>query len=239
MDKSLSPAQLVFNADTPVSTHFDDFYFSSDDGVAESQYNFIEGNNLAQRLSESTPTLFTIAETGFGTGLNFLLTAQLWQQVAPKSRTLHYISAEKHPLDKYSLHRIYQQQGWENSLSEALLENYPPLNVGAHTLSLSKNITLTLLLGDALTQLSNADFIADAWFLDGFAPAKNPDMWSSELCQCFAAHSRAQTTFATFTAASMVRKNLLAAGFVVNKTSGFGKKRERLLGYFANNPVDS
>ncbi len=231
MNKQLSRAQLSSATDKPFSTQFEDCYFASADGVAESQFNFLDGNNLPQRFREATPTLFTVGETGFGTGLNFLLTAQLWRDVAPKERALHYVSTEKHPIEVNALAEIYRQQGWNDSLCKLVIDNYPALNVGVHRLQLSSTITLTLLFGDAAEQLSEFEFTADAWFLDGFAPARNPDMWSLPLCKSLAKRSRSGTTFATFTAASAVRKNLLEAGFVVNKSSGFGRKRERLVGY--------
>lgn len=237
MPLSLTNAQLKLTASGPVSTAFDDIYFSNSDGIGESRYHFIDGNQLPQRFLECTPTLFTVAESGFGTGLNFLLTAQLWQKTAPAARQLHYISVEKYPISKPLLAQIYQQQQWQSPLSAQLLHDYPPPNVGEYQLKITKNIQLTLLFGDALARFSAYDFTADAWFLDGFAPAKNPDMWTQELFDCMAAHSHDSTTFATFTAASAVRRGLQRAGFKVNKGKGFGHKRERLLGIF-NDSID-
>ncbi|MBS9777240.1 MAG: tRNA (5-methylaminomethyl-2-thiouridine)(34)-methyltransferase MnmD [Gammaproteobacteria bacterium] len=231
MNKDISPAHISLSSGKPVSITYDDCYFASEDAIAESHFDFIDGNQLPQRFTKTTPTLFTIAETGFGTGLNFMLAAELWHRVAPNNRKLHYISTEKHPIDKSTLTAIYQQQQWDNKSCQQVINNYPTLSVGVHNLPISPNITLTLLLGDSLQMISKYNFIADAWFLDGFNPAKNSDMWSLDLFQQIARHSRSKTTFATFTAASIVRKNLIAAGFVVNKTSGFGKKRERLIGY--------
>lgn len=228
----LNSATVSIQTGVPVSLQFDDIYFSPTDGVGESRYHFLDGNHLTPRFMLPYPTLFTVAETGFGTGLNFLLTAELWQQYAPASRQLHYISVEKYPIDGDTLKQIYQQQQWDNSISQSLLAIYPTFNVGVNHHPINQNITLTLLFGDALSQFSQTDFMADAWFLDGFAPAKNSAMWSEELFHCMAAHSRSTTTFATFTAASSVRRGLTAAGFVVQKGKGFGKKRERLLGYF-------
>lgn len=214
------------------SPQFDDIYFSATDGIGESHYHFLEGNALPTRFPTWGKKTFTLAETGFGTGLNFLLTTTLWQQHAPKNSRLHYISAEKHPITPQQLHDIYTENHWLNETTLALLENYPPLSAGRYHLNINNTVTLTLLFGDALSQFLAYDFVADAWFLDGFAPAKNPDLWTQTLFDCMASHSRPQTTFATFTAASAVRKGLVQAGFDVQKGKGFGKKRERLLGTF-------
>lgn len=226
----------------PRSTAFDDIYFSSDDGVAESRYHFIEGNALPTRferfseLSQSSQSGFTIAETGFGTGLNALLTAELWQQAAPPTATLNYISVEKYPIAAEQLQIIYDRNGWSSAYTSQLLAEYPPLSQGVYSLRLADNIQLTLLWGDAATQFQGYEFCADAWFLDGFAPSKNPAMWSTTLFSVMAARSRLGTTFATFTAASAIRRGLTDVGFQVRKGKGFGRKRERLLGVFTASP---
>ncbi|PID63646.1 MAG: hypothetical protein CR974_01430 [Gammaproteobacteria bacterium] len=261
VSEPLQPAQLDLQRQTPASLAFDDIYFSPDDGIGESRYHFIEGNQLPQRFADrlaagraGAVSNFTVAETGFGTGLNFLLTAELWQHsvdtavdeaidktasyAMTERPTLYYLSAEKHPIPKAQLSDIYRAQGWHNELSQALLATYPnTLTAGAHVLTLqagSADVQLTLLFGDATTQFQARDFVADAWFLDGFAPSKNPDLWTPALFACMAERSRTGTTFATFTAASAVRRGLQAAGFSVFKGKGFGRKRERLLGRVLN-----
>lgn len=288
MSKNLMTyAQLDTSRQTPASRVFEDIYFSPEDGVGESRYHFIEGNYLAERFGTCLNNIqnhnnknskddkkdkiaFTVAETGFGTGLNFLLTADLWfntcmtylrqahnqvNQSPPENRhcdrMLHYISAEKYPIETRQLDKIYHNQGWHNALTQQLLAQYPTVPAaGAHDIFLTNNnksdksghqteragkhsIRLTLLLGDAVETFRRYPFVADAWFLDGFAPDKNPQLWRPELFTVMATRSQAGTTFATFTAASAVRRGLQAMGFQVHKGKGFGRKRERLLGYYA------
>ncbi len=232
--KKLTTATLSVREGTPISLQFDDIYFSPIDGVGESKYHFLQGNHLYERFAENKSTSFTVAETGFGTGLNFLLTAELWQKTAPIDRQLHYISVEKYPIPIAYLQAIYRKKNWENAITRELLANYPQPKQGVYDIAIGKNIQLTLLFGDAVSQFSHYEFTTDAWFLDGFAPAKNPEMWSDALYQSMARHSQKGTTFATFTAASSVRRGLINVGFTVEKGKGFGKKRERLLGYVSD-----
>lgn len=233
-NKSLQAVQLALQGETPYSQQFDDIYFSPEDGKGESEYNFIIGNHLPERWQSLTQAEFVIAETGFGTGLNFLLTVDYWLQSAASKRcVLHYISAEKYPIESVRLAQLYQTQNWQNATTEKLLANYPPLQAGCYHLSIAPSIQLTLLFGDAITCFNDYSFVTDAWYLDGFAPAKNPDLWSGDLFNIMAERSKKGTTFATFTAASAIRRGLLSAGFVVNKQKGFGRKRERLLGYYS------
>lgn len=217
----------------PYSTRFQDVYFSSDNGLAETDYVFLQGNRLAQRFESPHSTEFTIIETGFGTGLNFLCTAKLWMEKAPTHVTLHFISTEKFPIqlsDIATAHALWPELA---SISATLLQQYPQLLNGEPTIKLfDGRIQLTLLLGDALSTLPQITIPADAWLLDGFAPAKNPDMWQPALFQQMASLSKPGTTFATFTSAGNVRRGLQTAGFTVNKQPGFGKKREMLTGYY-------
>ncbi len=224
-------ADVTIDNGTPSSTQFDDIYFSPHDGTGESYYNFIEGNQLPERFKHLDTETFTVAETGFGTGLNFFLTAELWQETVQTKQTLHYISVEKHPIPNQTLKQIYQQNHWLNELSEDFFNQYSQCTSGHNAIKIGDNIILSLLIGEANEQFQQLAFLADAWFLDGFAPSKNPDMWSPELFGSIAKKTNHKGSFATFTAASMVRRNLQAAGFVVNKSKGFGRKRERLLGY--------
>ncbi len=240
MSELLPTAQLS-DASTPTSAQFDDIYFSPSDGVGESHYHFIVGNQLDERFARAET--FIVAETGFGTGLNFLLTARLWQSThnhQPRQQgqlpTLHYFSAEKYPITAVQLADIYRAQVWQDALSEVLIAQYPRyLTRGRHDMLFAIDgvcVRLSLLLGDATACFNDCDCCVDAWFLDGFAPRKNPAMWTQALFEVMAKRSRVGTTFATFTAASAVRKGLQAAGFNVQKGKGFGRKRERLLGYF-------
>lgn len=233
MKQSLQPAQLVLDNGSPYSTQFGDIYFSPQDGVGESEYNFIVGNHLPTRWQCFDKPEFTIAETGFGTGLNFLLTVKQWlQSTASRSSRLHYISAEKHPIDPRCLTQLYQANQWQSAISQTLLKQYPEPQAGCYSLSVAPSVTLTLLFGDAITWFNDYAFVADAWYLDGFAPTKNPDLWSDELFAVMAKRSQTGTTFATFTAASAIRRGLANVGFQVEKHKGFGRKRERLIGCY-------
>lgn len=217
----------------PYSSLFNDVYFSSDDGLAETNYVFLQGNILAERFN--TLDQFTIIETGFGTGLNFLCAAQLWLSIAPAQATLHFISVEKHPLSLHDLVKALQLFPSLQPLAAHLIAQYPQI-LSEKTISLfNQRVKLTLMIGDASQCLSGFQHKADAWFLDGFAPAKNPDMWGETLFAQMARLSHTQTTFATFTSAGAVRRGLQAAGFKINKCAGFGKKREMLHGCFTDN----
>ena len=241
--KPLIPAQLHWRDDTPEAVDFGDIYFSRDNGLAESRHVFLNGNDLRERWRQLPPSSkFVIAETGFGTGLNFLLAWQLWLDTAPPNATLFFISTELHPLTHADLQRALSHWQELAPLSEELLQHYPNLLPGFHVVRLAQGrVTLLLLFGDAqetLPQLldsQHSDFFAqnpwhvDAWFLDGFAPAKNPQLWQNTLIEHIAALSTTGTTLATFTAAGQVRRDLAAAGFSVQKIRGYGSKREMLV----------
>lgn len=223
----------------PYSIQFQDVYFSSDNGLAETDYVFLQGNNLASRFQQfssfqpSESKKFTIIETGFGTGLNFLCAARLWLSIAPQNVRLHFISTEKYPLTYSDI--VAAQSLWPDlsPVSTEFLVSYKKLADGSATAYLfDERIELTLLIGDANITLKDLNITADAWFLDGFAPAKNPGMWQAELFSHMARLSKPGTTFATFTSAGLVRRGLQAAGFKVNKHPGFGKKREMLIGRY-------
>lgn len=232
---SVEAARLAWHAnDQPLATQFGDYYFSLANGLDESRYVFLHHNQLPQRWHErAIGQPFTIAETGFGSGLNFLATWQAWRQHATPGQRLHFISVERFPLAPDDLTRALALWPELAPFSSALLAQYPPPCSGFHRLSFDDGaVTLTLLFGDAATALAQLDARVDAWYLDGFAPAKNPQMWSDELFRVIASHSHAATTFATFTAASRVQKGLQAAGFTLHKAPGFGRKREMLKGHF-------
>jgi len=227
----LHPATLEWSGGSPYSADFKDVYFSPQGVAAETEYVFFAHNQLPQRWANGKD--FTLAETGFGTGLNFLLTAQLWQRHAPKHATLHYISIEKHPLPLAALHTIYAHYPDLNRFSQDLLAHYPPLVRGFHTLTLAQGrIRLLLIFDDIAAALAALQAKADAWFLDGFTPARNPAMWTLAVCQSLAEHTQTGGTFSTYTATSQVRRQLQAVGFEVRKDAGFGK-REMLYGGLA------
>ncbi|NKI17163.1 bifunctional tRNA (5-methylaminomethyl-2-thiouridine)(34)-methyltransferase MnmD/FAD-dependent 5-carboxymethylaminomethyl-2-thiouridine(34) oxidoreductase MnmC [Spongiibacter sp. KMU-166] len=253
----IQSATLSWEDGIPCAEAYGDVYFSRDDGLAESQYVFLQHNQLAQRwqnLDPQCPGRFTICESGFGTGLNFLLAWQLWQQCAPANWTLHYISSEKHPLTPQDLQISHGHWPALATLSNLLQELYPPLLPGHHRRNLHDHrVCLDLLFGDIVENLpalldteypalqpSNSDDppgattnrVVDAWFLDGFAPASNPEMWQQALFAAMQYLSRDGATFATFTSAGVVKRGLRAAGFSVRKVKGFGRKREMLCGEF-------
>lgn len=220
----------------PYSTIFQDVYYSSDNGLLETDYVFLQGNQLIQRWQQLSGTSFTIIETGFGTGLNFLCAAKLWLEYAPKNAKLHFISAEKYPLSLQEMTKALQTWPALNYLSQSFLLEYAKLT-HQNTQLFENRVQLNLLIGDATECLTQITAQADAWFLDGFSPAKNPDMWQPTLFAQMARLSTPSTTFATFTSAGAVRRGLQAAGFYVNKQAGFGQKREMLTGHFIGNSL--
>lgn len=232
-------AQLNWDAQgQPLSSQFDDVYFSSASGLAESQYVFIAHNQLPERFAAlSAGQTFVIGETGFGTGLNFLCAWQCFQQHAPADARLHFISVEKYPLQAADLSQALALWPQLNALREQLLQQYRAIHAGFQHIQLEHGrITLTLLIGDALAMLQQLDAQIDAWFLDGFAPAKNPEMWNEQVFAQLARLASAHTTLATFTSAGFVRRGLIAAGFAMLRVPGFGRKREMLAGHFQPDP---
>lgn len=218
----------------PISCEFDDIYFSKTSGLEETRYVFLQHNYLPDRFKLLTDDdCFVIAETGFGSGLNFLCAWQLFAtQVTTKAR-LHFISVEKYPLTKEDLQATLQLWPELATYTVQLVNQYVAIHQGYQRFVFADGkITLTLLIGDAKEQLQKLNGKIDAWFLDGFAPAKNPQMWTTELFKELARLSTNQTTLATFTSAGKVRRGLVAAGFFIEKTTGFANKREMLLGHW-------
>lgn len=215
----------------PRSLRFDDLYFSDLDGLDETKYVFLHGNSLPEiwRCKDQ----FIIAETGFGTGLNFLATWQLWRETSTPNSNLIYYSIEKFPL---TISQIVQSIGhWSDlkPLLEEFKKNYASTEVNSQTILFDKGrVTLKLIFGDVREVLSEVTFSSDAWFLDGFAPSCNPEMWSDEVFREVARLSKKGTRLATFTAASAVRRGLRDVGFDMVKIPGFGRKREMLTGHF-------
>lgn len=218
----------------PTSTTFGDVYFSPVGGFTETEYVFIQGNNLEPRLRALTAgETFTIIETGFGTGLNMLVTLKLWQKVAPKGANLHFISTEKFPVtveDMQKSHNLFEEKTRE--VSALLRAHYPNLIAPPYTaiLTADNSFKMTLLIGDACESLENSTYMADAWFLDGFSPAKNPEMWNDRLYNAMFKCSKTGTTLATFTAASHVRQGLALAGFHIERRKGFAYKKHMTIG---------
>ncbi|HGM5580254.1 TPA: bifunctional tRNA (5-methylaminomethyl-2-thiouridine)(34)-methyltransferase MnmD/FAD-dependent 5-carboxymethylaminomethyl-2-thiouridine(34) oxidoreductase MnmC [Pseudomonas putida] len=224
----------------PHSRQYDDVYFSKNEGVHETVYVFLERNHLARRFAELAPhTCLVIGETGFGTGMNFFCAWQLFAEKAHPEARLHFVSVEKYPLSRADLARAAALWPELASFSEPLLAQYVAVHPGFQQFSFEQGrVTLTLLVGDVLDQLPQLDAPIDAWFLDGFAPAKNPDMWTPELFAQLARLSRPGTTLGTFTTTGWVRRGLAAAGFAIKKVPGLGKKWEVMGGEFVGWPDD-
>jgi tRNA 5-methylaminomethyl-2-thiouridine biosynthesis bifunctional protein len=219
----------------PFSGRFDDVYYSSGGGLAEARHTFLLGSGLPERWTHAGR--FTIVEAGFGTGLNFLATWQAWRTSAPAGARLHYVAVEKHPLAREDLSRALAPWSELAPLAQSLICAYPPPVPGFHRLELGGHrAALTLLFGDAAAMLAQLDASADAFFLDGFAPAKNPEMWSSALFRELARLAAPGATLATYTVAGEVRRGLVTAGFRVEKRAGFARKREMLIGVFDGVP---
>ena len=225
---NITPPQLQWQDQQAQNTHYQDAYFSRDGGLDESRYVFLQGNDLAARFEQSAR--FRIAELGFGSGLNFLLSWALWERCAQPASRLDYLAVEAQPLADEQIRRMLQ--GWtqlQHRLNQ-LCSQLPPPQPGFHNIDLSPQVRLHLLYGDVSEMLERCPGQINAWFLDGFAPARNPRMWSHETLDKVAKLSAATASFATYSAAGQVRRNLQQSGFEVHKRAGFGRKREMLIG---------
>lgn len=218
-----------------ISQRFDDIYFSRQDGLAETRHVFLDRNDLPERWAGRES--FTIAETGFGTGLNFLSAWQLFDETAAPGATLDFISVELYPLAAQAIEAALDHwRGYFGGRLEQMVKSYPLRIPGWHRVEFLKDglvrVRLTLVFDDvnaALPRLTVPRGV-DAWFLDGFAPAKNPQMWNDVVFQNIARLSRPGTTLSSFTAAGLVKNGLRDAGFTITKTRGFGHKRDMITG---------
>lgn len=220
------PALDWSRPDTPASDSFGDIYYSVDNGLNEARAVYLGACGLPARWAAARD-VFTIAELGFGTGLNFLAAWQMWTAAARNTKRLHYISVEKYPLSRDDISRALAPWGELRDLSDALIQQWPGRVRGIHRLHFG-DVTLTLIHDDVLPALDAVDFAADAWFLDGFSPERNPEMWSTDVLSRVGARSNAGARIGTFTAAGAVREGLKAAGFTVERVAGYGRKRHRL-----------
>ncbi len=220
----LKPARLQWSDDgTLKSLDYGDVYFQYQDGLAEKRYVFLERNRLPERFA--TAANFRIAELGFGSGLNFLATAQLWRERAPKNATLTYVSFEKHPISGADLKRIHAHWPEFTDVSAELAAQYPPMIEGFHALFFpTLRLRLILAFGDARDLLPELRGNFDAWYLDGFSPSLNADMWEENLLRGVAEHLAPGGTLATFSSVGDMRRVLKSAGLDVRKEDGFGSK---------------
>jgi tRNA 5-methylaminomethyl-2-thiouridine biosynthesis bifunctional protein len=213
------------------SDKFNDVYFSADGGVDETHHVFLAGNDLPNRW-QGQPT-FTIAELGFGTGLNLLCAWKLFEETSEPEQRLDFVSVEKYPLSKAQIREALLQ--WNDYFGDRLdrfLDVYPLRIPGPHKIYVTDKVTLTLWIGDVADVMPEWNMQVDAWFLDGFTPSKNADMWSDSVFQNMARLSDEQTTYATFTAAGDVRRGLDKCGFSVETVKGFGNKRDMIQGVY-------
>lgn len=204
------------DGDIPVSRRFKDPYFSLEDGLAETRHVFLAGNDLPARFRDG----FHVAELGFGTGLNFLATVFAWQQSGTKGR-LHYTGFEAFPLSQAAMGRALAAFPSLADQAQALVSHWPVNG----TAELLPGITLQLIQGDARKTLPSWSGRANAWYLDGFAPARNPELWEPALLARIARASAPGATVATYSAAGAVRRALADAGFQVDRVPGYGRKR--------------
>lgn len=212
---------------TPVSALFDDPYFSLADGLAETRHVFLAGNRLPARFRDG----FQIAETGFGTGLNLLATLIAWTE-AGLTGTLRYTSFEAYPMPPADMDRALAAFPEAADRAAPLLDAW---RAGQRRFALGP-IAVEVIEGDARATLPAWPGRADAWFLDGFSPAKNPELWGADLLAEVARHTAPGGTFATYTAAGFVRRALQSSGFQVERAKGFGRKRHMSRGRLCTTP---
>jgi tRNA U34 5-methylaminomethyl-2-thiouridine-forming methyltransferase MnmC len=225
-DETRAPALEWIDGDMPFSPAFGDHFYCREDGRAECGHVFHAGNGLPERWKAGGD--FVIGELGFGTGLNFCETWRVWKQKGVGS--LHFISFELHPMDRADIGKALSRWPEIDAEKQALVAAWPAEPRGVVRFQLAVDVTLTVLCGDAFNSLSESGETFDAWYLDGFAPSRNPAMWSAEILNAVHDHTRPGGTFATYAAAGFVRRNLVAAGFQVERRPGFAGKREMLCG---------
>lgn len=210
-------ATLAWKDGVPIATRFDDPYYSLANGLAETQHVFLAGNGLPARFGGD----FQIAELGFGTGLNFLVTWQAWRDAGSPGR-LQFTSFEAFPM---AVSDMVTALGGFSEISGLATELTTAWQPGIGPLQLADNIALHVVIGDARQTVPDWDGMADAWFLDGFSPAKNPSLWEPDLLHAVGTHTKPGGTAATYSAAGHVRQKLSDAGFDVARIKGFGRKR--------------
>lgn len=212
------PADIDWrDGDVPVSTRFDDPYFSLENGLEETRYVFLDGNELPERFCNG----FHVAELGFGTGLNFLTTVIAWCQSGYTGQ-LHYTSFEAFPMSAGDMERSLAAFPELSRAASALVAVW---SSGVRQRTFGYGVTLNVIVGDARETLPRWKGCADAWYLDGFSPAKNPELWGADLMAEVGRHTARNGTASTYTAAGFVRRGLEEAGFDVARRPGFGRKR--------------
>jgi tRNA 5-methylaminomethyl-2-thiouridine biosynthesis bifunctional protein len=222
---ALVPAKLELRDGTPWSAQFGDVYHSAGGGLAQAHHVFLHGNDLPRRWAGRRR--FSVLETGFGLGLNFLATWRAWRADRDRGERLHYVSVEKHPFSLADLRLLHENFPQLKMEAAELHAQWPPLVSGAHRLEFG-NVGLTLCFGDVALR-RDLRLSADAIYLDGFAPSRNPEMWSHAAMRSISRLAAKDATLATWSVAAQVRDALASAGFEVEKRPGFGAKREMLV----------
>ena len=222
-----------------MSESYGDVYHSSSGGHAQARHVFLAGNGLPERWQGAAQ--FTILETGFGLGVNFLATWLAWANDSRACQSLQFVSLEKHPFTAADLAIAHAAWPEFSELAAQLHEQWPPLTAGEHRLELAGGrLILRLVFDDAIAALegmTGQEVGADAFYLDGFSPAKNPELWSPVMCRLLARQAHPHATLATWSVAGSVRRALAAAGFSVEKSPGFASKRQMLTGVYTGQPV--
>lgn len=233
MPRTLEAAEPILSDDgIPYSPRYGDVYHSTAGGLAQARHVFLGGNGLPGNWAGREQ--FVIVETGFGQGLNFLATWQAWRDAPQPCAHLHFVSIEKHPFTREGLAQLHAGLGDLLPLAAQLQQQWPDALPGLHRLAFEGGaVTLTLAFGDVEAMLPKLVAGADAFYLDGFSPSRNADMWSDTVFRGLARLARTGATLATYTAAGFVRRGLQAAGFEVSKAPGFGGKRDMTVARFA------
>ena len=217
---------------------YEDIYFSSENGYAETMEVYVQPTELPERMARGGT--LSIAELGFGTGLNFCASLAQFRQLAPANSRLYYFATEHAPLlakDIGQILAIYPQI--KNEVNDLIL-NLPPRWPGRHRITFDQGrVVLDLVYGDTHSSLAGADFLANAWFLDGFSPSCNPAMWQEDIFAHMARCSANDAICASFTAAGHVRRGLEKAGFMITRHDGFGNKSHRITGHIKTNKASS
>ena len=214
----------------PYSLAFGDHFYCQTDGRLECGHVFLNGNGLPDRWINYPGDTFVIGELGFGTALNLTETWRQWKLVRRPGKTLHFVSFELYPMRAQEIDRALSRWPEVDTERQALVALWPQEPQGFIALQLDEQTTLTVVCGEALDGIERSNLTFDAWFLDGFAPSRNPDMWSVEIMSAIYEKTREGGTFATYAAAGFVRRNLQAVGFAVERRKGFAGKREMLCG---------
>ena len=227
-DTGNTPPLTWHDGDMPFSTAFGDHFYCQTDGRLECGHVFLAGNGLPERWQHAED--FTIGELGFGTGLNACETWRQWKTHRRPGAHLHFVSFELFPMQAEEIDRALSRWPEIDAERKALVARWPADPSGVVTIDLDDQTRLSVICGDAFENLSASPLTFDAWFLDGFAPSRNSAMWSAELMQRVHDTTRPGGSFATYAAAGFVRRNLIAAGFAVERRPGFAGKREMLCG---------